>query len=123
SMVPNIRRAVQDALGAGRDLAGRPLIPEEKAWLEQGLAGTDELDRENRSTEYVMPTGTFDGALRLYLGGRGIDLLWLGAAHSAGDIVLWLPHEKIVATGDIVTGPVPLMPSAYTGDYPGVLAA
>jgi glyoxylase-like metal-dependent hydrolase (beta-lactamase superfamily II) len=123
SMVPNIRKGVHEALAAGRDLSGRPLIPEEKAWIEQGLANTDELDRENHATEYVPPTGTFDGALRLYPGGREIDLLRLGAAHTAGDIVLWLPQEKVVATGDIVTAPVPLMPSPYTGDYPGVLAA
>src|SRR4029077_10864757 len=34
-----------------------------------------------------------------------------------------LPFERVVATGDVVTAPVPLMPSPYTGDYPGVLAA
>jgi glyoxylase-like metal-dependent hydrolase (beta-lactamase superfamily II) len=34
---------------------------------------------------------------------------------------MWLPQEKIVATGDIVTGPVPLMPSPYTGSYVDVL--
>ncbi len=27
-----------------------------------------------------------------------------------------------MATGDVVTAPIPLMPSAYTGDYPAVLA-
>jgi len=123
SMVPNIRKAVQQALDAHQDLSGRPLIPEEKAWIEQGLANTDALDSENHATEYVNPTGTFDGALRLYPGGREIDLLWLGRAHTAGDLVLWLPLEKVIATGDIVTAPVPLMPSPYTGDYPGALAA
>jgi hypothetical protein len=35
---------------------------------------------------------------------------------------LWLPQERIVATGDVVTAPIPLMPSAHTGDYPAVLA-
>ena len=34
---------------------------------------------------------------------------------------MWLPYEKIVATGDIVTAPIPLMPSAYTGEYVNVL--
>jgi glyoxylase-like metal-dependent hydrolase (beta-lactamase superfamily II) len=123
SMVPNIRKSVGEALDANRDLSGRPLIPEEKAWLEQGLANTDMLDRENHGTEFVTPTATFDGALRLYAGGREIDLLWLGAAHTAGDVVMWLPLEKVVATGDVVTAPIPLMPSPDTGDYPGVLAA
>ena len=121
SMVPNIRKAIGEALDRNQDLAGRPLIPREKAWLEQGLAGTDRLDRENQATEYVIPTATFEHALRLYAGDREIDFLWLGAAHTAGDIVMWLPREKVVATGDVVTAPIPLMPSPYALDYPRVL--
>jgi glyoxylase-like metal-dependent hydrolase (beta-lactamase superfamily II) len=123
SMVPNIRKAVCGALGRNQDLGGRPLIPEERAWLEQGLAGADRLDRENQATEYVIPTATFEHALRLYAGSREIDFLWLGKAHTAGDVVMWLPREKIVATGDVVTSPIPLMPSPYTVDYPKVLGA
>jgi glyoxylase-like metal-dependent hydrolase (beta-lactamase superfamily II) len=123
SMVPNIRQGVGEALAHDQDLAGRPLIPEEKAWLEQGLANTDRLDRENQATEYVVPTATFDRAWHLYQGEREIRILWLGAAHTAGDIVMWLPRERVIATGDVVTAPVPLMPSPYAGDYPEVLGA
>jgi glyoxylase-like metal-dependent hydrolase (beta-lactamase superfamily II) len=123
SMVPNIRKAVGEALGRNQDLGGRPLIPPEKVWLEQGLAGADRLDRENQATEYVIPTATFEHSLRLYAGDREIDFLWLGPAHTAGDVVMWLPREKVVATGDVVTSPIPLMPSPYTADYAKVLAA
>jgi glyoxylase-like metal-dependent hydrolase (beta-lactamase superfamily II) len=122
TMAPNIRRAVQGAIANGQDLSGRPLIPQEKAWLEAGLAATEQLDRENNLTTYVVPDATFEEQLTLHLGGREIQFLRLGNAHTAGDLILWLPQEKIVATGDIVTAPVPLMPSAYTGDYPAVLA-
>ena len=122
TMAPNARKAVQGALASGQDLSGRPLIPEEKAWLENGLSVVDQLDRENNLTTYVVPTGTFEERLTLHLGGREIRFLRLGNAHTAGDVILWLPQEKIVATGDVVTAPIPLMPSAYTGDYPAVLA-
>jgi glyoxylase-like metal-dependent hydrolase (beta-lactamase superfamily II) len=121
SMVPNILRAVDVALGNRQDLSGRPLIKEEKAWLEKGLANAGQLDRENNRTAYVIPTSTFENRMTLYLGSREIQFLHLGNAHTAGDIVMWLPQEKIVATGDIVTGPVPLMPSPYTGTYVDVL--
>jgi glyoxylase-like metal-dependent hydrolase (beta-lactamase superfamily II) len=122
SMVPGIAKAVRSALAAGRDLSGRPLIPAEKAWLEAGLAITGELDRENRRTDYVLPGTTFEDQLTLHLGGKELQFLHLGNAHTSGDIVLWLPREKIVATGDIVTAPVPLMPSPYTADYGYVLS-
>lgn len=122
TMAPNARKAVQGALAGGVDLSGRPLIPQEKAWLESGLTAIEELDRENNRTSYVVPNDTFEERLTLHLGGREIRLIHFGNAHTAGDVILWLPQERIVATGDVVTAPIPLMPSPYTGDYPAVLA-
>lgn len=121
TMVPNVRKAVAGAIEKGVDLSGRPMIPEEKAWLERGLAASDELDRENNATTFVVPTATFEDEMTLHLGGREIRFLRLGNAHTAGDVVLWLPQERVVATGDVVTAPIPLMPSAYVGDYRAVL--
>jgi glyoxylase-like metal-dependent hydrolase (beta-lactamase superfamily II) len=121
TMVPNIRKAVTAAFAKELDLSGRPLIPEERAWMQKGLSATGQLDRENNRTTYVIPDATFEDRLVLYLGGREIQFLHLGNAHTAGDVVMWLPREKIVATGDVVTAPIPLMPSPYIGDYPGVL--
>jgi glyoxylase-like metal-dependent hydrolase (beta-lactamase superfamily II) len=120
-MVPGIRRAVEQALQQQQDLSGRPLIEPEKSWLEHGLASTAQLDSENKSTTYVIPESTFQDRMTLHFGAEEIQFLHLGRAHTAGDIVMWLPREGIVATGDIVTGPIPLMPSAYTRDYVEVL--
>jgi cyclase len=121
SMVPNIRKALDAALGKNQDLSGRPLIKEERAWLQQGLADADQLDRENNRTTFVVPDATFEDRMTLYMGATEIQFRHLGSAHTAGDIIMWLPKEKLVATGDIVTGPIPLMPSPYTHDYVGVL--
>ncbi|MCU1349162.1 MAG: hypothetical protein JWO56_2192 [Acidobacteria bacterium] len=121
SMVPNIRKALDAALGAGKDLQGRPLIAEEKAWLLNGRGVLDQLDRENNRTTYVVPTATFADSLVLYLGGRELHFLHPGNAHTAGDVIMWLPRERIVATGDIVTAPIPLLPSPYVDESIGVL--
>jgi cyclase len=121
SMVPNIRKALGDALSKNQDMSGRPLIKEEKDWLQKGLAIADQIERENSRTAYVIPNATFEDQMTLYMGGKEIQFLHLGKAHTAGDIIMWLPQEKIVATGDIVTAPIPLMPSPYTNDYVGVL--
>lgn len=48
------------------------------------------------------PTTTFDGSMTVYLGGRRIDLMHLGRAHTAGDIVINVPDENVMFTGDIV---------------------
>jgi glyoxylase-like metal-dependent hydrolase (beta-lactamase superfamily II) len=46
-------------------------------------------------------------------GDRTIKLLHLGHANTAGDIVMWLAEERIVATGDIV-----VLPSPYAFNVP-----
>ena len=37
-----------------------------------------------------------------YLGKRRVDLMWLGRAHTAGDIVAYVPDANVMFTGDIV---------------------
>jgi glyoxylase-like metal-dependent hydrolase (beta-lactamase superfamily II) len=48
------------------------------------------------------PTMTFDGRMTLYLGRRRVDLMFLGRAHTAGDIVAHVPDANVMFTGDIV---------------------
>jgi glyoxylase-like metal-dependent hydrolase (beta-lactamase superfamily II) len=48
------------------------------------------------------PTTTFDNTMTIYLGNRRIDLMHLGRAHTAGDIVINVPDENVMFTGDIV---------------------
>ncbi len=48
------------------------------------------------------PTTTFSDRMTVWLGGRRIDLMHLGRAHTAGDIVIHVPDENVMFTGDIV---------------------
>jgi glyoxylase-like metal-dependent hydrolase (beta-lactamase superfamily II) len=48
------------------------------------------------------PTQTFAGRMTVYLGTRRVDLMHLGRAHTAGDIVAYVPDENAMFTGDIV---------------------
>jgi glyoxylase-like metal-dependent hydrolase (beta-lactamase superfamily II) len=48
------------------------------------------------------PTVTFNGKMTVYLGKRRVELLQLGRAHTAGDIVAWVPDSGVMFTGDIV---------------------
>lgn len=48
------------------------------------------------------PTQTFNDRMTLYLGKRRIDLMFLGRAHTAGDIVAFVPDANVMFTGDIV---------------------
>ncbi|HWO60551.1 MAG TPA: MBL fold metallo-hydrolase [Umezawaea sp.] len=60
------------------------------------------------------PTMTFSDRLTIPLGGdRGdLELRYLGRGHTAGDIVGWLPQQRILFAGDLVESRAAL----YTGD-------
>jgi glyoxylase-like metal-dependent hydrolase (beta-lactamase superfamily II) len=48
------------------------------------------------------PTTTFSDGMSVYLGKRRVDLMHLGRAHTAGDIVVHVPDQNVMFTGDIV---------------------
>ena len=48
------------------------------------------------------PTTTFSDDMTVYLGNRRVDLMHLGRAHTAGDIVIHVPDQNVMFTGDIV---------------------
>ncbi len=50
----------------------------------------------------TFPTTTFTDRMTVYLGKRRVDLMHLGRAHTAGDIVIHVPDENVMFTGDIV---------------------
>jgi glyoxylase-like metal-dependent hydrolase (beta-lactamase superfamily II) len=48
------------------------------------------------------PTATFREKMTLWLGKRRVDLLHVGRAHTAGDIIAYVPDANVVFSGDIV---------------------
>ncbi len=61
--------------------------------------------------QFVDPDLVYDGRLTMELGGRAVELIEMGPAHSMGDQVVWLPEERVVFVGDLVeTGVFPIVP-------------
>ncbi|MGO9857628.1 MAG: MBL fold metallo-hydrolase [Acidimicrobiales bacterium] len=50
----------------------------------------------------TLPSRTFEERLDVRVGDRPVSLLEVGPAHTAGDVVVHLPDEGIVFTGDIL---------------------
>ena len=60
--------------------------------------------------EVPAPTHTFTGRTSLVVGGKTVELIEVGPAHTAGDVLAWLPEERVVFTGDILfIGGTPIM--------------
>ena len=48
------------------------------------------------------PTLTFKDRMTVNMGKRKVQLMHLGRAHTAGDVVAWIPDEQVMFSGDIV---------------------
>ena len=48
------------------------------------------------------PTLTFEGEMSIYLGKRQVRLMQLGAGHTSGDIVAWVPDAQVMFSGDLI---------------------
>ena len=69
------------------------------------------------------PTLTFSDGMTLYLGKRRVDLRFLGRAHTAGDIVAFVPDANVMFTGDIVEyHSACYCGDAHFADWPATLA-
>ncbi len=93
-------------------------LPKERlASTRDYAAGIDELYADLDKAQSGIADTTFKNKMVLHRGGRTIELLYLGRANTDGDIVVWLPVEKIVATGDIVVRPTPYGFFSYPADW------
>ncbi|MDX2203183.1 MAG: MBL fold metallo-hydrolase [Hyphomicrobiaceae bacterium] len=69
------------------------------------------------------PTLTFRDRMTLYLGRRRVDIMHLGRAHTAGDIVAYVPDANVMFTGDIVEyKSACYCGDAHFGDWGGTLS-
>lgn len=62
------------------------------------------------------PNVTLDDSVRLYLGGKRVEVHHFGRAHTDGDVVAYFPDHRVVAMGDMYTVGDGLPPLV---DYPG----
>jgi glyoxylase-like metal-dependent hydrolase (beta-lactamase superfamily II) len=66
------------------------------------------------------PNHTFEDAMTLDLGDRRVEIRYLGRGHTSGDIVVWLPEERILFAGDLVEAQAaPYMGDAHIADWRG----
>ena len=68
------------------------------------------------------PSLTFRQRMTLYLGKRRVELCQIGRAHTAGDIVAYVPDANVVFSGDIVEyKSACYCGDAHFNDWPGTL--
>ena len=98
---------LQSFIDEGKTSSGRVLNEHDIAFFRQIIADGEYIEVEGRRSRVTPPDTVFTDAMTLDAGGRTVELRFLGHGNTEGDIVLWLPEERIIATGDIVVHPAP----------------
>ena len=107
SQLVNVPRRIDDLkrqLAGAKDAAARQMIQQQLKVAQEGFEQLKEI-------KPTAPNVTYATKKMLDLGNREVQLLFLGRGHTNGDTVVWLPKERIVATGDLMESQV-----AYMGD-------
>jgi cyclase len=88
--------------------------PQQKAAFERQVANSLAYLEQVKEVRVTPPTVTFNDTMTLVRSGREIRILYLGRGHTETDVVVYLPKERIVCTGDLMESVV-----SYAGDsYP-----
>jgi glyoxylase-like metal-dependent hydrolase (beta-lactamase superfamily II) len=104
---------MQAIVETGLDKEGNEVPEYDRVAYAGILEDEDLIDGEQKRFRVTRPDVLIDDKLSIESGDRTIEVMYMGDANTEGDIVMWLPQEKIVATGDIV-----VLPSPYAFNVP-----
>jgi cyclase len=91
--------------------------PAEREALERRLQIQESF---KEATDAVVPTPpnlTLNDRMTLYRGGREIRIEFFGRGHTGGDIVVYLPEERILFTGDLIGQGISYLGDAFVPEY------
>jgi len=109
--------SLQQIEDTGKAQDGRALTAEEKTEVKNALSHQRAVIEELKKVEFQSATLTFDHDLTIDLGGREVEVKFLGRGNTAGDTVVYLPKEKIIAAGDLVVCPIPYIYDGYPTEW------
>ncbi len=102
--VPNGIESLMQRIAAASDAGVKASLERQLVVAQQGREALKEI-------KPTPPNVTYSKKKVVNLGGREVQLLFLGRGHTNGDTVVYLPKEKIVCTGDLMESQL-----AYMGD-------
>jgi len=101
------RESMRKALETGTRSDGTPVTESAREYYADVLRYGESVVADMRRAKVSVPTATVKDRRIVDLGGRQVELRHIAPGNTKGDLFLWLPEERILATGDIVVRPTP----------------
>lgn len=110
-------RPVPERVAALKDRLANESDPQQKAALERQIASALAYLEQVKETRVTVPNLTFTDSMTINRGGREMQIKYLGRGHTDTDVVVFLPKERIVATGDLMESIISYMGDSYPQDW------
>ena len=113
----NSVRPIPERVKTLKERIAKEADPQEKLTLERQMASSLAYLEQIKETRVTIPNLTFDDSITLHRGGREIQIRYLGRGHTDTDVVVFLPKERIVASGDLMESIISYMGDSYPEDW------
>lgn len=88
-----------------------------RAALEETIEQQRVYHAQTQEVVPVAPNTTLSERLTLHKGDREIRFLFFGRGHTEGDVVVHLPNDGVLITGDLITAGVPYMGDGFVEEW------
>jgi glyoxylase-like metal-dependent hydrolase (beta-lactamase superfamily II) len=103
-------QSYKEKLGSAKD-------PQEKAALQRLVRDSTAYLAEMRNYNPELPNVTFDRDLIIHDKAHDLHLAFRGRAHTSGDVIVYCPQKKVIATGDTLHGFSPFIADGYPTEW------
>ena len=108
--IPNTIKTIEERLAAATDEKTKATLQSQLEIQRTFLEGTN-------AVKPTPPNVTLTQTMTLFRGSREIRIMHMGRGHTAGDVVVYLPQERVLATGDLLVEGTSYMGDAYFTDW------
>ncbi len=112
---------IPELLDAARQQLSGAASPEQKAQIAGRILQLEAFQHEMQNFAPVLPTVTFDKTYVIKDKAHDLHVEFHGRAHTAGDVVVFCPQKRVVATGDMVLGGLPFLGDSYPKEWPATI--
>lgn len=104
-----------------RARADKSASAEEKTFCAEQIRQIEAYRAELQNYTLELPTITFEKSYVLQDPAHDLHLEFHGHAHTAGDVVVFCPQKRVVATGDMIHGFLPFILDGFPRVWPGTI--
>jgi glyoxylase-like metal-dependent hydrolase (beta-lactamase superfamily II) len=104
-------------LDAARQQLSAANYEQQKAAIAERIRQLEAFQKEMQDFQPVFPTVTFGKTYVIKDKAHDLHVEFHGRAHTAGDVVVYCPQKRVVATGDMVLGSLPFMGDCYPEEW------